>query len=210
MNTEEKSIEEENKNQPEPKINDSEELKQVTQDIVDNDTLERNKYVFDLVNMWIGNADNKIELAFAILSAIVAVIALVAEDMLSGFDVTNANICLLCYFRLGVFISGVLFLVSVFFYLSCLIPRFTNDNQRNKKYSIFYDEIKDFDCYKEYVEACKSATNEMFNEEIIKETYFNSKICSTKMRSFRKGLIFSGASIISTLLTALLYYIAVV
>ena len=116
----------------------------------------------------------------------------------------------MCYFRLGVLVSGVFFLLSVVFYLSCLIPRFTNDNQKDKKYSIFFEEIKDFNDYKEYIEACKSATNEIFNEEVVKEIYFNSKICSAKMRSFRMGVIFSGASIVSTLLTAFLYYLAVI
>ena len=174
------------------------------------DAIERNKYVLDLVNSWISNADNKIEMAFAILSAILALGVFVTEDLLSGIKTTTVNTCLMCWFHLLVIVSGLLFLASVWFYIQCIIPRFTKDNLMNKRYSIFYDEIKNYKSYKEYIDVCKNANDEMFNEEIVKEIYFNSCICSKKMRNFRRGIILSGLSIASSVVTAFVYYLAVI
>ena len=177
--------------------------------LVIKDSIERNKYVLDSVNMWINNADSKIGLAFAILSAILALIVFVTEDWLSKIEHTKNDNTLMYFFYSFVVLSVVFFLLSVIFYFLCIIPRFTSDNKKNTKYSIFYNEIKDFDSYIEYIKSCEKITGEIFNEEIVKEIYFNSCICSKKMKYYKAGIIFSVLSIIFALVSALLYYLAI-
>lgn len=171
--------------------------------------IERNKYTLDLVNLWINNVDNKISMAFAILSAILALIVFVTEDHLSQIEFQGVNSCSLCCVKGFALASGLLFLVSVLCFIMCIIPRFDMEKAGGKKYSIFYDEIKNFDNYRDYIDACIDANAEIFNQELEKEIYFNSCICSKKMRFFRKGIICSGLSILSAVVAALIYYIAV-
>lgn len=171
--------------------------------------IERNKYTLDLVNLWINNVDNKISMTFAILSAILALIVFVTEDYLSNIESQGISFCSLCCVKGFALASGLLFLVSVLCFIMCIIPRFDMEKAGGKKYSIFYDEIKNFDNYRDYIDACIDANAEIFNQELEKEIYFNSCICSKKMRFFRKGIICSGLSILSAVVAALIYYIAV-
>ena len=90
--------------------------------LVIKDSIERNKYVLDSVNMWINNADSKIGLAFAILSAILALIVFVTEDWLSKIEHTKNDNTLMYFFYSFVVLSVVFFLLSVIFYFLCIIP----------------------------------------------------------------------------------------
>lgn len=173
------------------------------------ESIERNKYTLDLVNLWISNADNKIAMAFAILSAVLALIVFITEDLLSKIEPISINTCSMCVVKMLAIISGVLFLASVYFFILCIIPRFNKEKVYKKDYSIFYDEIKDYDNYRDYIDACNQAGNEAFNQEIEKEIYFNSCICSRKMRLFRKGIICSGLSIVFVVAAAFVYYLSV-
>lgn len=190
-------------------------------DDINNDVndIERNKYVFELVNMWISNADNKINIAFAMLSAVVAVVVFITDSLLSDIPVSqNARPCMLNIFYCLAIFAGVCFCLSILFYLLSVIPRLTSDKsikdklKKNKeekkaKYSIFYDEIKDFEKAEHYVEAAKAADLEVFNEELLKEIYYNSDICSKKMHWFRCGGVASFATIILSLIAALFYFL---
>ena len=174
------------------------------------DSIERNKYVLDLVNMWINNADNKISLAFAILSAIFAIIVFLTENWLSKIEHRNTNNGLMICFYIIAGLSALFFLISVIFYLLCIIPRFTSDNKKINNYSIFYGEIKDFKSSNDYVKCCKKATDENYNEEIMREIYYNSRICYKKMRRFKFAVILSAVSIVLAVPAALLYYLAII
>lgn len=186
---------------------------------VDEKAIERNKYVFELVNMWIGNADNKINIAFAMLSALVAVVVFITDNLLSDLPISqNACPCYLEMFHIAAVIAALCFCLSIFFYVCSIIPRLTSDktiknklkkikDDKKPKYSIFYDEIKDFEKADEFVKAAKAANAEMFNEEILKEIYYNSGICSKKMYWFRKGAIASFVTIALSLLAALFYFL---
>lgn len=185
---------------------------------VDEKTIERNKYVFELVNMWIANADNKINIAFAMLSAVVAVVTFVAENMLSKMAISqNARSSLLYAFYTVFIIAAACFCLSIFFYVASVIPRLTSGKtikckrkqkeKKKPKYSIFYDEIKDFEKAEDYVEAAKRANEDVFNEEILKEIYYNSGICSKKMNCFKWGGIASFVTIVLVMIASLLYFL---
>ena len=186
--------------------------------VVDEKTIERNKYIFELVNMWIANADNKINVVFAMLSAVVAVIAFVAEHLLSKMTISqNARLGLRNAFYIVIIIAMGCFCLSISFYVASVIPRLTSDKtkklclkhkeMKQPRYSLFYDEIKDFKKPEDYVEAAKKASIDIFNEEILKEIYYNSGICSIKMKCFKWGVIASFVTIVLAMIAALLYFL---
>lgn len=184
----------------------------------DEKAIERNKYVLELVNMWIASADNKINIAFAMLSALVAITVFIADSLLSGLTVSqNAKPCILNSFYIVAVIAAVCFFLSVFFYVFSVIPRLTSDKttkykkkckeKKSSRYSIFYDEIKDFEKAIDYVKEAQESNDDIFSEEILKEIYYNSGICSKKMYWFRRGALASLASIFFSLVAALLYFL---
>lgn len=130
--------------------------------------------------------------------------------MLSKLDTKNADLCFMSWFKVFAISACVCFIISVYFYIQCIMPKFTKDGLKRKEYSIFYDVIKDFCCYNDYIKVCEKADDRLFNDEIVKEIYFNSCICSKKMRNFRAGLIFSLMSICMTIISAFVYHIAVI
>lgn len=181
------------------------------------DCIERNKYTFETVNMWINNAESKISIAFAMFSAFIGLIVFICDSLFDKLFVSpNARGCFLYAFYVTAFLAFISFIISVGFYISTVTPRFTSDksflgkkykNEIIPKYSIYYDEIKDFENANDFVECAKLAKANTFNEELLKEVYYNSRICSKKMHCFGKGILTSFITIVASLLAALFYFL---
>ena len=155
--------------------------------------IDRNEYTLDLVNSWINSADQKIGTAFGIFSAIFAAFSFLVGTNLKSIKESN---CCWYYVLLVLTIIAVLvFIAGLYFFFRALKPSFTSDN-KECKYSIFYEEIKSFPKATDYVEVSRKASDEQFEEELIKEVYYNSRICSKKMHSFKNGLILSSIAIL--------------
>ena len=60
----------------------------------------------------------------------------------------------------------------------------------------------------EYIRLAKESTEEMFTEEVMRETYINSGICSKKMHRFRKAAVASVLSILFYIGWILFYALA--
>lgn len=155
--------------------------------------IEKNQYTLDLVNSWINSADQKIGTAFGIFSVVFAAFGFLAGSKLTELRETN---CCWYYVLLVLsIISIVAFVSGLAFFFFALKPNFQSDN-KECKYSIFYEEIKSFSKASDYIEVCSKATDSQFNEELCKEIFYNSKICSKKMHSFKNGLIISSIAIL--------------
>ncbi len=181
--------------------------------------LERSKYSLDLVNTWINVADTKVSISCGVFSVIIAVIVFVAENLLGKLDEPeqiNGHIYTL--FLIAVLITVIIFLVSIFFHIGAISPSFFSGSKSSKKqskkravqptFSIFYDEIRAFKNPADYVEAAKGISEEQFTDEILKEVYCNSKICSKKMRRFKVGIVFAFMAILLSIFSCILYYCA--
>lgn len=178
----------------------------------DSSLPERSKYTLELVNNNIANADSKVSISSGVFSVVVAVIVFIAENILKDIDKTNGiNPTYHRWFVCLVILSAVVFLGSEFFHLWAISPSFfaeKKDKQRKKKptFSIFYDEIRQFENFELYIEAAKKATESCFETEVLKEVYFNSKICSNKMKRFKVGLWLGGLSVALIIASCILYY----
>ena len=178
----------------------------------DSGLLERSKYSLDLINTWITSADSKISTSCGIVSVVVAVLVFVAENILSKIDRTIGAIepwkTLFIITAAG---SVITFILSLFFHLLALSPKFfagknTGDQSKNKKCNIFYEDIKDYKDAEDYISAVRKMTENQFVDDALLETYCNSKICSTNLHRFKRGLWTAFASIVLILICALCYF----
>ena len=153
----------------------------------DSGLLERSKYSLDLINAWITSADSKISTSCGIVSVVVAVLVFVAENILSKIDRANGAIepwkTLFIITAAG---SVFTFILSLFFHLLALSPKFfagknTGDQSKNKKCNIFYEDIKDYKDAEDYICAVRKMTENQFVDDVLLETYCNSKICSRRI-----------------------------
>lgn len=177
--------------------------------------LERSQYSLDLVNIWINNADTKVSISCGVFSVIIAVIVFTAENILEN-TLEQINCIIYSWFHIVGIITVIAFMASIFFHLWAINPLFFSESKFTKKksskktekppFSIFYDEIRLFDNPDDYIKAAKDISEEVFTDEILKEVYFNSKICSQKMRRFKTGIILAFITIALSLVSCILYY----
>lgn len=186
-------------------------MKKIEEDMNQND-IECNKYVLELVNSWINNADSKISIACGISSVVFAVIAFGAENFLSKIHVKEVNEFLIILFYITAVIAGLTFLSGLWFYFWALNPSLTSAKNpiRKPKYSIFYDDIKKFSNVDDYIKCVSQASIRDFNKELLLEIYINSGICSKKMRCFKIGMWLSVIAIAAAVLGSAFYYFALI
>ena len=175
----------------------------------DTGLMERSKYSLDLINTWITSADSKISTSCGIVSVAVAVLVFVAENILSKVSTANG---IIDPWKTRTAAGAVItFTLSLFFHLLALSPKFfagknTGDQSKNKKCNIFYEDIKDYKDAEDYISAVRKISENQFVDDVLRETYYNSKICSTKMHRFKIGLWTAFASIVLILICALCYF----
>jgi len=179
-------------------------------EIADNKNIgfDNNKYVLEMVNMWIQNADNKISISFGLLSLLLAAITFVVDSLLSDLTIpSNANGILKIIFYALVVIAGVAFIVAVVAYAYSVIPRLDSGSKDKDldKYSLFYGDIQKAKSAERYLKITNETERKTIEDEMIKEIYYNSKICAKKMRGLRVGIIASAGAIILTILSAFFY-----
>lgn len=166
---------------------------------------EQNKYVLDLVNSWIVAADNKISIAFAIFAVIFGAFNWLSLKDIGDVFRNNGAMFIVIVILLSA--STILFAVSLIVYIFILKPNHYSSNKK-KEYSIFYEEIATFDSPDSYQATCEQATEDQFNKELMHETYYNSKVCSRKMRLFRVALLLSTLSLLLGLIASITSTIA--
>lgn len=175
--------------------------------------VESNKYTLELVNGWINNADTKISIACGISSVVLAVIAFGAENILGDLAKNNGlNGYVMSLFGLAFAVACVTFLASLWYYFLALNPSLISSKSEieKPKYSIFYKDISRFANVDAYMECTKDVTEEEFNQELMREIYINSDICTKKMQRFKSGMWCSVISIFATVSACALFYLAII
>ncbi|MCD8336679.1 MAG: DUF5706 domain-containing protein [Lachnospiraceae bacterium] len=153
-----------------------------------SEQIDQMKYGFDLENMWIGNADNKVSVACALHAGIFAVITFLSEQVVSKEEI---NTCWENTYRITFVLSIVLLLFAIFCYIEALSPNLlsfsTKKDNGKKKYPLYFGDIADenFASYKGKI--CQSTPKD-FLDELISETYINAGICNRKMKWYKRGL----------------------
>lgn len=175
--------------------------------------VDNNKYTFDLVNSWINNADTKVSVSCGISSVVFAVILSWVENYLKDMTVLEtSNVSLLLASKILFLIAIVSFLFSLWFHFWALNPSLTSLKKKQKEepvYSIFFEDIKRFKSTEAFITCVDEASIKDFNEEVLKEIYINSDICSKKMRRFRRGMWLSVTAIAFAVISGMIYVVAI-
>ena len=174
-------------------------------------SMESNKYTLELINGWINNADTKISIACGISSVVLAVIAFGAENVL-GDLAKNKELCgnVMPLFYLALVVAIIAFLASLWYYFLALNPSLISSKSEieKPKYSIFYKDISRFSNVDMYMECMEAVTDEDFNQELMREIYINSDICTKKMQRFKIGMWCSVISIIAAVVACIVFCLA--
>ncbi|MDD6069693.1 MAG: DUF5706 domain-containing protein, partial [Clostridiales bacterium] len=109
-------------------------------------------------------------------------------------------------------VACVTFLVCLWYYFLALNPSLISSKSEieKPKYSIFYKDISRFANVDAYMECTKDVTEEAFNQELMREIYINSDICTKKMQRFKTGMWCSVISIFAAVLACALFYLAII
>ncbi len=168
-------------------------------DLEDNGSkLERSKYVYELVNDWIENADNKVGISCGIFTGVFGVFA-----YLSGRIVPTSLVIEFwkVAYRWSFAISLVTMLVSILFYVLAINPNLGKSGKKGngviprKKYPVFYGDIAET-TVEDYKKLMNKATDTDYIDELQNEIHYNSLICKSKMRFYKIGLWLSFAAVI--------------
>lgn len=172
--------------------------------------LERSKYSLDLVNTWINSADTKVSISCGMVSIIITVLTIGLEMILKSVETTiTPNPCMISAFNIMKYVAAVSFLASIILHFMAIIPNLSGGNKNNSKsFSIFYEDIKNQESADKYIEIARKASEKDFTNEVLSEVYYNSKVCSGKMKKFRMAIICAIVSVVSVLCCGALYYFA--
>lgn len=159
-------------------------------------SIEKNRYTFNVVNDWIKFADQKISIIFGLFSVL---IPLIVSSSFAKLENINEK-TFYYYFLLVISLVGlILFCVGAYFFLWALVPNLKHIDD-NKKYSLFFGKISKFKKWDEYYAVAQNIDDEEYNKELIQEIYTNSGICNKKMLRFKSGVILSGLAFIIILI----------
>jgi hypothetical protein len=163
--------------------------------------IEQSKYVYELVNGWIVNADNKVSVSCGIFTGVFGVITFLSEHYVSIPDNPSINEYWQCFYMMSLIFSLIVMIVAVFSYMSAIFPNLKSNSKNNevKKYPIYFGDISSIE-YKQYRKHMENGTVVDFNEELMHDSWFNSRICLRKMKRFRTGLFFSFVAIVLSLI----------
>lgn len=170
------------------------------------------KYILDIINSWIASADNKVSIYCGMYSAVIAAITFAANHLLSGLHASSNDVNQMAYtiFSLCVVIAIITFLVSIVFYTLSVKPKLLgkkcSKKGRRQEYSLFYANIASFEDPDEFVDAVKNSNRQDYYQELLKEVYYNSDVCTEKMKSFQIAVISSAVSVFMTVGACIAYY----
>ena len=172
------------------------------------DSIDCIRYIYEQINNWIENADNKVSVSCAIFSGVFGVITFLAERFIKIPQNPVINELWKCIYK-GSFVVSLLFMaIAILFYAMAIKPNLKssgNKKAEEKSFPIFYGDIQalNFDTFKKRMEK---GTNKEFMDELILESWHNSRICMKKMQRFKWGVILSIIAIGSAFLSSVAHF----
>lgn len=163
-------------------------------------------YRLDCANHFISLADTKNSIGLAATTIAVSILSSKGLENLIEFTKTkDVNwLSVSSFIILGITI--IFLITSILFYAKSLIPKNdSTDTQKVKlsstiKLNTFYYRHISMIQKKVFIDSALSQTEEESIKEILEEAYYNSDICTKKMKNFKYGIIFSLVSILLSIL----------
>lgn len=165
--------------------------------------VDRAKYVYELVNGWIMNADAKVEVSCGLFTGVFGVMSFLSECVIFKNDSVNPVAINELWSNVHrVFLVGgtVLLFAALIFYALSIVPNLKSSATRRgeKPFLLFYGDIADTSLV-EFRKVLHKACDVDFLDEIMSEAYHNAGICRKKMRRYKAAVFFSIAAILFAL-----------
>ena len=158
---------------------------------------ERTRFVYEQINRWIENADNKVSVSCGIFTGAFGVFTFLAERYVKAPENPTINEFWYTAYHLCFVLSLIAMAIAVFFYAKAIMPNLKSSGKikaDQKKYPLYYGDICSLDLEK-YQKLMAKGTDKDFNDELIMECWHNAGICLGKMKWYKKGVISSIAAI---------------
>lgn len=173
--------------------------------------IERSKYVYEQINGWIENADNKVNISCGIFTGAFGVFSFLAERYVKAPNNPVINDCWHKVYQWSFVLSLLAMAIAVFFYAKAIMPNLKSSGKlkaKQKKYPLYYGDICLLNL-EDYQKLMDKGTEKAFNDELVLESWYNSKICLGKMKWYKNGVITSiaafGLAVISFIAHFLMY-----
>ena len=180
--------------------------------VVYKSNIDRCKYLYDLVNMWIANTDSKVSSSSEVLSVVFALFSFVGVSIYGEImhEGSLSKSQLPCLISLG--IGFLLMSLSLLILLCSIVPNVkSNSNGVRKKCPVFYGDICKISKSEDYESIILKASDADFVEEMIREIHYNSGVCYSKTKRYssavkiaKVAILFNVAGIMGTVLLRVL------
>ena len=164
--------------------------------------LERSKYVYEQVNGWIENADNKVNVSCGIFTGIFGVVTFLSERT-TGNIINNE--CWHCLYRVSFIVSLILLGASILAYVFAINPNLGSSGEKaeknQKRFPIYFGDIASIKKPEDYKRQISLATDDDFLNELLDEIHYNSCICKRKMANFKWSLWLSFTAVVFAMIS---------
>lgn len=177
--------------------------------IKEDSKLERSKYVYDQINGWIENADNKVSVSCGVFTGVFGIFAFLTEWYVKVPQDLVINECWNLVYHWSFFLSILTIVISFFFYAKAIIPNLKSSGKTKatqKKFPLYYGDIHSMQM-ESYQELMKKGTDRDFDEELVLESWFNAGICFRKMKCYKQGVISSLVAIGFVVISFMAHYL---
>lgn len=180
---------------------------QVTEKTIEKSRIDQGIFVYELVNEWIKNADNKVSISCAVFTGVFGVISYLTDRHINVHDNPAIDECFLLIYKYGIILSLAVLAAAVFCYAKAIIPNLKSAGNPTKKlYPIYYGDIKSLELEDYKQRMARSTEKDLFDELAI-ETWHNSRICLKKMRWYKAGVILSLSAIVIAIIPFITYLV---
>ena len=152
---------------------------------------EQNKYVYDLVNKWIENADNKVNVSCAVVTGVFTAISFLVGNSEKVVEFYTSWGCLYKIFQV---LSLLFMFISIWYFFAAINPNLGSNGAvqnafpiKEKDCLLFYGDIAKLKL-EDYKERTNRADEKVFIDELQNEIHYNSRICTSKMKRYKNGL----------------------
>ncbi len=184
-------------------------------DVIDS-RVERAKYVYEQVNGWIANADDKVSTSCAIFTGVFGVLTYLSEHSI-GNSGSNASVqatvnqCFAWWHSCFFITSFVVLGVATVFYVAAIIPNLkpsagAKGQGDKKRFLLFFGDIAEWDI-NVFGRIMRGASDDDFLVELIAEAHHNAGVCSKKMKRYKKAVVCSIVSLVLAVMSLLFNYL---
>lgn len=164
------------------------------------------KYLLDSINSWIQQVDNKISIYCGLYTVVLAAIVFLGDHLLPEKNETEV-LCNIAFSvcHLFIILSSLSFIISIIMYTLSVKPNMLGEKEK-QSFSLFYKDISQLKDQDTFISLAKEAQRKDFLTELLREIYYNSDVCTRKMKRFQVAVIASLLSILFAMFACVSYY----